>query len=486
MTTEIFMATFSTFYRHFSKTTLVLAMTMACLPIYANSPTVIEVPITKTIQLSGDDVPADSGRDTVVSDTQNLDKSSQNHPSDDNQTSVSPALDVLDSKPNTLHGIEGLHQGRIPLGAVSPNTLKTFVSVVDLVRRDYVEEVSDEMLFKNAMRGMLTGLDSHAEFLDEAAFANLQSFTLGNVANIGLSAVWQPNENHWVVSRVNDGSSAQRLGVKEGDYLHQVGETKIDETQSENDVLQLLNGIAGTQVDIVVSSAGRNKRRLSVQRNEVVKSHVEMRVVGDVAVIKLPVFQNNTRQQILESLGRVGIPISGVILDVRNNPGGVLESAGAVASLFMRNQTIVQVAGRQGVERELKTEGSPLLIDLPVIVLQNRYSASASEVLTSSLQAQKRALIVGETSYGKGSVQSVIPIGDGQAVKMTTAHYLTADGKRIDGVGVVPDVAFDDKPTSAATSDTMVMGDAWLSQALILMSSAKLPVGVDFAPVGGF
>ncbi len=495
------MTTFTVFYRQFSKTALVLALAMTVVPAHADLPKTItpstpntlmtNMPDSKTAKpmlnlLSfDDDVPVDSGQDVAAPHLQN-----QNESLDadfkDGQTLNGPTLDALDSKPNTLYGIEGLHQGRVPLGAVSPNTLKTFVSVVGLVRRDYVEEVSDEALFKNAMSGMLTELDSHAEFLDRTAFANLQSFTLGNVANIGLSAVWQEAENHWVVSEVNDASSAKRAGVKVGDYLHQVGETKIDDAQSENDVKQLLNGIAGTQVDIVISNAGRNKRRLSLQRNEMLKSNVEVSIIGGVAIIKLPVFQNNTRQQILESLGRAGVPISGIILDVRNNPGGVLESAGAVASLFMRNQTLVQVAGRQGVERELKTEGSPLLIDLPVMVLQNRYSASASEVLASSLQAQKRALIVGETSYGKGSVQSVIPLGDGQAVKMTTAHYLTADGKRIDGVGVVPDVAFDDKPTYPILPNATAMSDVWLSQALILMNGAKLEVGIDFAPVGGF
>lgn len=392
---------------------------------------------------------------------------------------------ILETKPNPLHGIDGLHQGRVPLGAVSPNTLKTFVSVVDLVRRDYVSETSDELLFEKAMNGMLVGIDPHAEFLNREAFANLQSFTAGNVAGIGVSVAWQESDNHWVIKEVHDNSSAKRAGVKVGDYLHQVGETKLGETQSANDVIQLLNGIAGTQVDITVSNAGRSKKRLSVVRSEVLESRVDMTLVGGVAVIKLPVFQNNTRQQILESLGQAGVPISGVIIDVRNNPGGVLESAGAVASLFMRNQTLVQVAGRQGVERELKTEGSPLLIDLPVMILQNRYSASAAEVLASSLQAQKRALIVGETSYGKGSVQSIIPLGDGQAVKMTTAHYLTADGKAIDGVGVVPDVTLTDKPSETGLV-VFGLNDVWLTQALTLMSGAKLTTGIDFAPVGGF
>lgn len=461
-----------TFYRaYFSKTILASAMAlMLGTPAHANLSNAISAPIAKVANLFG--FGDDSGND-------------------DDMLSVheTPNLDVLEAKPNPLHGIDGLHHGRVPLGAVSPNTLKTFVSVVDLVRRDYVEEVGDEALFRYAIKGMMTGLDSHAEFLDKEAFNNLQSFTSGHVANIGISASYQTLEAHWVVTQVEEGSSAKRAGIRVGDYLHQIGDTKLGESQSSSDVLQLLNGIAGTQVDVIISNAGRNKRRLSVQRNEVIKSSIETTIIDGVAVIKLPVFLNNTRQQILESLGSAGVPISGVILDLRNNPGGVLESAGAVASLFMRNQTVVQVAGRQGVERELKTEGSPLLIELPVMILQNRYSASAAEVLASSLQSSKRAIVVGETSYGKGSVQSVIPLGDGQAVKMTTAHYLTADGKQIDGVGVIPDVSLDDKPhqiTNDGTMDVAEHDDVWLSWAVALMDGAKLDVGIDFAPVGGF
>lgn len=480
---ELFMSISFNNARHL-KTALALSIGLCLgMPAYAELPKVISTPITKVANLLGlgddkDEVSTDAAAVTDVQNPEALETSAQHSTNAQN-----PNLDALDVKPNTLHGIDGLHQGRVPLGAVSPTTLKTFVSVVDLVRREYVEDVNDELLFEKAMSGMLTGLDDHAEFLDKEAFANLQSFAAGNVANIGLSVVWQEVDNHWVVSDVQEQSSAKRAGVKVGDYLHQVGETKLGETQSDNDVMQLLNGIAGTKVDIVISKAGRSKKRLTVQRNEVLKSNVEAFIIDDVVVIKLPVFQNNTRQQILESLGQAGVPISGIILDVRNNPGGVLESAGAVASLFMRNQTLVQVAGRQGVEKELKTEGSPLLIELPVMILQNRYSASAAEVLASSLQAQKRALIVGETSYGKGSVQSVIPIGDGQAVKLTTAYYLTAKGQQIDGVGVVPDVTFNDSFSSAVWTS---INDAWLSQALALMNGAKLATGIDFAPVGGF
>lgn len=400
------------------------------------------------------------------------------------QSANQPDLEALDSQPNTLHNTEGLHQGRVPLNAISPNTLKTFVSVIDLVRRDYVYDVDDEKLFENAMSGMLTKLDRNAEFLDAQAFANLQSFTAGNIANVGMSAVWQAEDNHWVVTAVSDNSPSQKVGIKVGDYLHQIGEIKLTESHSYNDVVQLLNGIAGTQVDVVFSRAGRSKRNANLQRTQVLQSHIDTMIYDGVAVIKLPVFQNNTREQILNSLAYANAPIQGIILDVRNNPGGVLESAVKVVSLFMKGQVVTKVAGRNGVERVLNTEGSPLLNELPVMVLQNRYSASAAEVLASSLQTQKRALVVGETSYGKGSVQSVVPIGDNQAVKLTTAHYLTAKDAKIDGVGVVPDVTFD-KRELVLTAPRLTEDD-WLQQALLLMNQGKLETGIKFDPVGGF
>lgn len=249
-----------------------------------------------------------------------------------------PQLDALGSTPNTLHGVDGLHQGRVPLGTVSPNTLRTFVSVVDLVRRDYVTEVNDEQLFENAMSGMLTKLDRNAEFLNETAFTNLKSFTAGNIASVGITAVWQEADNHWVVTAVTDGSPAQQAGIAVGDYLHQIGENKLGASQNANDIAQLLGGIAGTQVDVTYSRAGRFKQTATLQRTQVLSTNIETLVYDGVAVIKLPVFQTTTREQILHSLSRTNIPISGIILDVRNNPGGVFESAGQVVSLFLRGK----------------------------------------------------------------------------------------------------------------------------------------------------
>ncbi len=330
---------------------------------------------------------------------------------------------------------------KVSLNAISPETLKTFVAVVDLVRRQYVDAVNDEELFNNAMSGMLTKLDSHAEFLDAEAYENLRAFTQGDVGNVGLKAVYQPVEGYWVVSEVINDSPADKKGIDIGDYIHQIGDFKLDENRQYKDIEQLLTGIAGSQVDVVVSKAGRRKRSITLQRNNNQPQAIETRLVDGIAIIKLPAFQNNSREKILQSLTSLDAPVAGILLDMRDNPGGVLTSAVQVASLFMSDTNVVQVKSRDRELQVLSTKETAVLKPLPVVILQNRYSASAAEVLASSLQTQKRATIVGEVSYGKGSVQSVIPVNDEQAVKLTVAHYLTAKGVEIEKVGVKPDIA---------------------------------------------
>ena len=357
---------------------------------------------------------------------------------------------------------------QVSLKAISPETLKTFVAVVDLVRREYVDTVNDEELFSNAMSGMLTKLDSHAEFLDAEAYENLRAFTEGDVGDIGIKVQYQPKVGYWVITEVVDGSPADKKGIAVGDYLHQVDEFKLGEDEESNDIEQLLTGIAGTQVDVVTSKAGRRKHTTTLQRNHNHPQVIETRLVDGMAIVRLPAFQNNSREKLLQGLIDLDAPVKGVLLDMRDNPGGVLASAVSVASLFMTNTDVVQVKGRQSESRTLSTQGAALLDTMPVVVLQNRYSASAAEVLASSLQAQKRATILGEVSYGKGSVQSVIPLNDEQAVKLTVAHYMTASGKKIDGVGVAPDV------TLTGNEST------WEQQALDLLRKKALPSGVRF------
>lgn len=400
----------------------------------ANSPTAG----IKLINLKDDDLSVDNEDDDLSDTADMLDAADDSI--DDVQDSSALVDDAEYNDTSDIDTEIPAEVSQVSLNAIAPETLKTFVAVVDLVRREYVEAVNDEELFVNAMSGMLTKLDSHAEFLDAEAYENLRAFTQGDVGDIGLTAVYQPKLGYWVITDVITDSPADKKGIAVGDYLHQIDEFKLDENKQSNDIKQLLSGIAGTQVDIVVSKAGRRKRTTTLQRNNNHPQAIETQLVDGVAIIKLPAFQNNSREQILQSLIGLDAPVTGILLDLRDNPGGVLTSAVKVASLFMTDTDVVQVTSRQSSPRILSTQGTAVLKPLPVIILQNRYSASAAEVLASSLQAQKRAIIVGEVSYGKGSVQSVIPLNDKQAVKLTVANYVTVTGKKIDKVGVQPDV----------------------------------------------
>lgn len=402
----------------------------------------------------------------------------------DNLSNIADMLDVADEPDDSIDSVPDesaltddadnidteipAEVAQVSLNAISPETLKTFVAVVDLVRRQYVDAVNDEELFSNAMSGMLTKLDSHAEFLDAEAYENLRAFTEGDVGDIGIKVNYQPEAGYWVVTEVIDDSPADKKGIAVGDYLHQIDEFKLDEGRQVNDVEQLLTGIAGTQVDIITSKAGRRKHTTTLQRNNSHPQIVETKLVDGIAIVKLPAFQNNSREKLLEGLINLNAPISGILLDMRDNPGGVLTSAVSVASLFMDDTDVVQVQARQNKSRVLSTQGDAILKPLPLVVLQNRYSASAAEVLASSLQAQKRATIIGEVSYGKGSVQSVIPLNDEQAVKLTVANYMTATGKQIDEIGVEPDV------TLSGSENT------WEQQALELVKARALDSGIRF------
>ncbi len=356
----------------------------------------------------------------------------------------------------------------VPLNNISPDTLRKFVSVVDLVRRRYAGDIDDEVLLRNATSGVLSHLDGHAEFLDETAFKNLQTFTSGGIANVGFELSFDDNLGQWVVVSVIPESSATALGIDIGDYVYQIGEKKL-EGLSDKDVSQLLSGVAGSQVEVIVSRAGRAKRTVKLQRMSRMDDKISITMMEGIAVVKLPVFTDKTRQELMEALVRIGQPIKGMIIDVRDNPGGVLSSAISVASMFMEEQAVVQIVEKDRKPKDIYTTNQAPLASMPVIVLQNRYSASAAEVMALAFQADKESLVAGETSYGKGSVQSIIPLGDDEAVKLTTAHYQSPKGDKIDGVGIKPDIALD------------FNNPLWFVDLMKTMQSKKLDVGVTMS-----
>lgn len=350
---------------------------------------------------------------------------------------------------------------QVALGAVSPVTVEKFVKMIDIIRQNYVTNVDDESLFANAMAGTLAALDPYSEYLDANAFENLRLFTEGDIGSIGVSVSFHADVDSWVFDDVLPNSPAAKAGVQRGNYLHQINDNKLDSTRTSQDVDQLLTGIAGTTARLLVSDKGRRKHLVVVQRTLLQQQAMSTNIINGVAVVQIPVFQNNTQQQFLMALTKLNQPFSVLVLDLRNNPGGVLSAANDIASLFMNDKVVVEIKNRQGMQEVMRTHGKAQFADLPLVVLQNRYSASAAEVLASALQNNQRAKVYGETSYGKGSIQSIVPINDNEAVKLTVAHYYSGKGEKIDGVGVKPDVTL----TGAETG--------WLDKVLADLQTTK-------------
>lgn len=371
-----------------------------------------------------------------------------------------PNLDTQPKDTQPIAPASGQIQ-QVALGAVSPVTVEKFVKMIDIIRQNYVTNVDDESLFANAMAGTLAALDPYSEYLDANAFENLRLFTEGDIGSIGVSVSFHADVDSWVFDDVLPNSPAAKAGIQRGNYLHQINDNKLDSTRTSQDVDQLLTGIAGTTARLLVSDKGRRKHLVVVQRTLVQQQAMSANIINGVAVVQIPVFQNNTQQQFLMALTKLNQPFSVLVLDLRNNPGGVLSAANDIASLFMNDKVVVQIKNRQGIQEVMRTHGKAQFADLPLVVLQNRYSASAAEVLASALQNNQRAKVYGETSYGKGSIQSIVPINDSEAVKLTVAHYYSSKGEKIDGVGVKPDVTL----TGAETS--------WQDQVLADLQTTK-------------
>ena len=378
-------------------------------------------------------------------------------------TSTTPMVTNPATQPKDTQPIETASEQiqQVALGAVSPVTVEKFVKMIDIIRQNYVTNVDDESLFANAMAGTLAALDPYSEYLDANAFENLRLFTEGDIGSIGVSVSFHADVDSWVFDDVLPNSPAAKAGIQRGNYLHQINDNKLDSTRTPQDVDQLLTGIAGTTARLLVSDKGRRKHLVVVQRTLVQQQAMSANIINGVAVVHIPVFQNNTQQQFLMALTKLNQPFSVLVLDLRNNPGGVLSAANDIASLFMNDKVVVQIKNRQGIQEVMRTHGKAQFADLPLVVLQNRYSASAAEVLASALQNNQRAKVYGETSYGKGSIQSIVPINDSEAVKLTVAHYYSSKGEKIDGVGVKPDVTL----TGAETS--------WQDQVLADLQTTK-------------
>ncbi|MBP5979456.1 MAG: S41 family peptidase [Halomonas sp.] len=320
--------------------------------------------------------------------------------------------------------------------------IQTFAEVFERIKRGYVEEVDDRTLLRNAMRGMLSELDPHSAYLDEEEYQSLRETTQGEFGGIGIE-VGMENGQLVVVTPIDD-TPASRAGLLSRDVIIAINGTPT-ESMSLQEAVTMMRGEPGSELRIAVLRSGEETPRTFTLNREVIRSESvkhELLEPG-YGYLRISQFQTRTTEQARQAIERMmrEQPLEGLILDLRNNPGGILQAAAGVADLFLDDGLIVYTEGRLS-DTELSFSASPDTPagDIPLVVLINSGSASAAEIVAGALQDQRRGVIMGTDSFGKGSVQQIMPLGNGEGLKLTTALYYTPNGRSIQAQGIVPDV----------------------------------------------
>ena len=326
--------------------------------------------------------------------------------------------------------------------------LQKFTKIMNLVKQYYVEKVDIKKLIYGGINGMLAELDPHTNYLRPEVFKEFQNETAGKFGGLGIEISLQ-KEALKVISAIED-TPAWKAGIQAGDRIISVDKKKV-KGLSLVEAAQLMRGPLGTRVLLEVSRKGHDGTlKFNVKRAEVkVRSVKYVNLDDGYAYIRLTSFIENSYKDFKRALKRHERSIKkgktkGLIIDLRRNPGGLLDQAVQLSDLFLEKGIIVSTIGRNKNEKEIiraTEQGSR--IDFPIIVIVNEYSASASEILAGALQDNKRAIIMGRRSFGKGSVQSVIKLGDGSGLKMTVARYYTPSGRAIQAHGIIPDIVLD-------------------------------------------
>jgi carboxyl-terminal processing protease len=314
--------------------------------------------------------------------------------------------------------------------------------VISMVKRNYIEQLDDSELYKAAMEGVMSSLDPHSEFLDQASFQQVKKGMSGEINGIGAEVVLEARGLR--VISAYDNAPAQRAGIKSGDIITDIdGEEVADLNASQ--AVEHLGGALGSTVKLSVFRPSTNEKlNFEIKRERIVFPSVKSKkIAGDIGYIKISFFNEKTKDQVKQAIGALvkDRAIKSYIVDLRNNPGGLMEEAIATADLFLDKGNIIMVKSRGGkLDKTYSATPGDMTNGRNIIVLINGGSASASEIAAAALQDNKRAILVGEKSFGKGSIQSVIPISNGAAIKLTTMLYYTPSGKSIQAAGIEPDI----------------------------------------------
>lgn len=319
---------------------------------------------------------------------------------------------------------------------------EVFEEVLDKIEERYVTTVSRDDLIEAAIAGAVKSLDPHSDYLPPVELEEMSTSFSGNFGGIGIEITTE-NDTPKVVSPIDD-TPAALAGLESGDLIIAADGVSLIGLPL-NDVVGVLRGEVGAPVVLTIVRDGETEPfDVELVRDTIQIQAARVRMEGDVAIIRVSTFNRNTTRDILEGVERVASEhegdITGAIIDLRNNPGGLLDQANSVSSLFLDEGVITSVKGRDGNETVYRARRGDLLEGLPIVVLINQGSASASEIVAGALKDNGRATLVGMRSFGKGSVQTVLPLSNSGGLKLTTALYYTPSGRSIQALGIVPDI----------------------------------------------
>lgn len=349
-----------------------------------------------------------------------------------------------DKNPNKNQATEG--HSRVQLEDV-----QRFSNAINQIKKYYVRTTDDKELFDNAIRGMLSGLDPHSSYLDESSFKELQTATNGEFGGLGLEVTIEEGVVK-VITPIVDGP-AYKAGIKPSDYIIKIGSNSV-QGMSLQEAVNLMRGKIGTPIKLTVLRKGEKQPlKFNITRDKILIQSVKSELLEKkYGYIRITQFQSLTAQDMQQAINKLnqeaGGKIKGLILDLRNNPGGLLDSAIQISDAFLNSSSkkgesdiIVYTEGRvPGTKFTAVSNPGDILNNAPIIVLINNGSASASEIVAGALQDNKRALVLGTKSFGKGSVQTVLPLDETRGIKLTTALYYTPSGKSIQAQGITPDI----------------------------------------------
>ncbi len=340
--------------------------------------------------------------------------------------------------------------------------LKLFGDVFERVRADYVEKTGDKELIEAAIQGMLSSLDPHSSYLSKENFQEMQVQTQGEFGGLGIEVTMEQGVIK-VVSPIDD-TPAARAGIRAGDLIIALDDEPVTGL-SLSEAVDQMRGKVGTEIQLTIRRGEREPFKVTIEREKITIQSVRSKTFDDVGYLRITTFNEQTQPGLEEEIASIqdelGSDVQGYVIDLRNNPGGLLEQAISVSDSFLKQGEIVSTRGRDTEDSQrYNAENGDLTNGKPLVVLINGGSASASEIVAGALQDHGRAIVLGTQSFGKGSVQTIIPLPGHGAMRLTTARYYTPSGRSIQAKGIAPDITVEqadieviDQPSARRESD---------------------------------